>query len=377
MHLTISQPELSRLLQQASRALPGKTTNQLPILKFVHLAAADGAVQVTATDLTTRITATAACEIAEPGVLTVDGALFAEFVRGLPPAVPVTLAQEPSGRATRLTVDAGSSRARFATLPPDDFPTSPERPEDAVPLVIGGQELAAAINAVEKCAAKDDSRPVLAGINIKADGDRLILAAADGFKLGMTETTLPEPVRTPIEVIVPLAGARHLAAIAGEQSSPVELGLTKRASQLDATLFQARVTSSLIEGTFPDVRQIIPRECATTVVLDRLELMSAVRRCGVFAADNNRLLRLTVGDDRLDLWATAAERGDADAELDAVVAGDPLTIKVDGRYVADILASMDSERVEIGLNGPAMALVIRPDRVTTQTYVLMPMTGEN
>jgi DNA polymerase-3 subunit beta len=138
--------------------------------------------------------------------------------------------------------------------------------------------------------------------------------------------------------------------------------------------------SRLIDGTFPDFRQIVPREFATTLEVGRDEFLAAVRRAGFFARDNNDVVRLTATADPdelapgvLQVSATAAERGSSQSQVAAAINGPEGEIAFNSRYLTDVLSILRSGRVMIGMNGPNQAGVVRPLESEHYTYVIMPM----
>jgi DNA polymerase-3 subunit beta len=152
-----------------------------------------------------------------------------------------------------------------------------------------------------------------------------------------------------------------------------------------AKVGETEFLSSLIEGNFPDFRQIVPREFSVRVEVDRDQLVGAVRRASYFARDNNDVIRLAVkaGEQEFDLGtvevsATAAERGNSQSVIDASVSGEGFQVAFNARYLADVLAVLKQPKVMLGLNGPNQAGVVRPVGDDHYSHVIMPMViGSN
>jgi DNA polymerase-3 subunit beta len=233
---------------------------------------------------------------------------------------------------------------------------------------------------VEFAAASDDSRPVLAGVLCRFEEQTLTVAAADGFRLAVREGALAEPVPSRLDVIVPARALRELARIVGDSTESVKLAITPNQSQLLARVGETEFLSRLIEGTFPDFRQIVPREFATRVELGREAFMNAVRRASYFARDNNDVIRVIVrpGDDdvmpgTVEISATAAERGNSQSYVDSSVSGPELQIAFNARYLSDVLGVVKQGQVMLGMNGANQAGIVRPAGSDDYTHVIMPM----
>ncbi len=273
MKVSCLQENLQRALAQVSRAVATKTA--LPVLSNVLLATDDGRLKVAATNLEIGITTWVGASVEEEGRITVDARLLAEFVNTLP-----NDAVQLSSDATRftLTVQCGRDKAAINGIDADDFPVIPSVGDEAYGASVDAQILREMISQVEFAAAADDSRPVLAGVLMRFEGQKLTMAAADGFRLAVREGELAEPVPSRLDVIVPARAIRELARLLGDGSEPVRLAITPNQSQLLARIGETEFLSRLIEGSFPDFRQIIPRDFNTRVELGRDAFLNAVRR---------------------------------------------------------------------------------------------------
>ncbi len=380
MKVTCPQENLQRALSQVSRAVATKTA--LPVLSNVLLVAEEGHLKIAATDLHIGITTRIDAAIAEEGRITVDARLLSEFVNTLPNE-DVELST-PSSRAM-LNVKCGRSTASINGIDADDFPVMPSIKEDAIVIEIEPGQFRELVAQVELAAASDDSRPVLAGVLTRVEGNKITRAAADGFRLAVKEGELPSSGPDKLEAIVPAKALRELARIVGDGSEPVKISITPTQSQLVAEAGKTEFLSSLIEGNFPDFRQIVPREFSVRVEVDRDQLMGAVRRASYFARDNNDVIRLAFkgGEQEFDLGtvevsATAAERGNSQSVIDASVSGEGFQIAFNARYLSDVLAVLKQPKVMLGLNGPNQAGVVRPVGDDHYSHVIMPMViGSN
>lgn len=379
MDATCLQEQLQRALALASRAVAAKTA--LPVLGNVYLKTVDGRLRLAATNLEIGITTFVEASIAEEGEVTVDARLLSEFVNTLPSG-PLRLRVEP-GRFN-LQVESGEGKhaikAGINGLDPDDFPVIPSLDGEAFTAVVDPQSLREMIGLVEFAAASDESRPVLAGVLARFEGDTLTLAAADGFRLAVKQGSLLEPVPEKLDIVLPARAMRELARLLGDRTEPVRLAITPNRSQLLVRVDDTEFMSRLIDGSFPDYRQIVPRDFSTRLEVGRDTLLHAVRRASYFARDNNDVVRLAVSQAEeesepglLEVSANAAERGSSQSFVDAVVRGPETQIAFNARYLVDVLSVLRQGQVTIGMNGSNQAGVVRLPDGDDYAHVIMPM----
>lgn len=381
MRVTCLQETLQHALDQVTRAVATRTS--LPALSNVLLVTDNGRLKIVASDLNIAITTWIGASIEEEGRLAVDARLLSDFVHTLP-AGQVELAS--SGRQTLLTVSSGRDRAEINGIDADDFPEIPVVVDDVESTSIDPASLREMISQVEFAAASDESRPVLAGVLVRIDGDRIVLAAADGFRLAVREGRMSRALLSSIDIIVPARSMRELGRLLGEAKNDVALHVTPNRSQLivhfsgDNGEGEVEFLSRLIEGTFPDYRQIIPGDFSTRVEMGRDALLIAVRRSSFFARDNNDAIRfdvLTTDDDlspgTIEVSANAAERGNSHSFVDASVTGPAVQIAFNARYLNDVLGVIRTGTASLGLNGSNQAGVVRAGDSDDYTHVIMPM----
>lgn len=375
MKVSCLQEQLQRGLGRVSRAVATRST--LPVLSNVLLTTDEGRLRIAATDMAVGVTTWIDASIEEEGALTVDARLLGEFVNTLP-AGDVSLTTD-SVRMS-LTVQSGRDKATINGLDALDFPVLPSVASEGFSVDINAQRLREAITMVEFSAATDESRPVLAGVLTRFDGTTMTMASADGFRMAVIDQELDSPVDGRHDFIVPARAYREFSRIIGDYDESVRLALTPSKTQLVARVGDTEWVSSLISGTFPDVKQIVPKETSTRVDLGRETLLQAVRRSSFFARENNDVVYLTIqpGADELtpgsvEVSATAAERGNSQSFVDASVAGSEMRVAFNSHYLVDVLGVLRTGQVMIGLNGPNAAGIIRGSDDQRCTHVIMPM----
>lgn len=375
MRLSCQQEDLQRALGHVSRAVSRKST--LPVLANVLLAAEAGQLKLAATNLEIAITAWIDAEIEEEGTVTVRSDLLTEFVASLPND---RVSLELDRRTLSVAVECVRSKAHIKGIVAEDFP-SLATIEDTPPTAkIDPAVFRDAVGQVAFAAATDDSRPVLAGVLAEFQEGSLTLAAADGFRLSVRRCDLAEAANENLQVVIPARALQELARIVADQEEPIKLAVTPNRSQLLARAGSIEFLSRLIDGSFPDVRHIIPQTYGTRVVLGRDEFLAAARRANLFAQSNNDVVRIQMkpGDSDLDpgfatISAQAAETGDNEDYLEARVEGPEAQIAFNGRYLTEVLSVMKSAEVALEMTGPNAAGVFKPVGSDDFTHVIMPM----
>ena len=372
MRVSCNQEDLHRGLSAVARAIPARST--LPITQHILFEASDGSILLSATDaetiaITYRITA----DVTEPGSITMPSRLLADFVATLPhEPIKLTLAE----RSRQVSLSCARNTASIGGLDPDDFPPIP--PVDVAGRIeIEAYRLRKAINQTAFAAATEDSRPVLTGVHL-AIGDREIrLAAADGFRLSVHTLTLEQDSEERA-VIVPARSLGELGRLLQEVEGPVTLTFNAAGTQVEFDLGHSKLVAQLIQGTFPNYDQLIPKETATRTEVAVQELARETRIASIFARDGSGIVRLigtpsSVGPGRLQINARAEEIGDNEGEIDAVIDGEEAKIAFNGRYLMDVLQIIDSDRAIIETSSPSSPGVLRPVGDDNFVHVVMPM----
>jgi DNA polymerase-3 subunit beta len=372
--LSCTQENLSHGLGIVGRAVA--TRSPLPVTSNVLLATDDARLKLAATNLDIAITCWVQARVEEDGATTVPARLLGEFVNSLPNDMVHMKLNE---RQRSLNLKCGPFEANVKGIDADEFPPIPPVGSEA-PIVLEPKAFHDAIEQVAFAAATDDSRPVLAGVSMSFDGDRLTLAAADGFRLAVREMTLPEAVGERIDIIVPARAMTELARVMSDEEETLRINVTPNRSQVLFSLANVQLVSRLIEGTFPNYRQIIPAKHTTRVVVSTKEFLGATKIASFFARDSANIVRLqaTPGEElapgKLTVAATAAEVGDTVGGIDAAIEGDEAQIAFNAKYLTDVLSVLNDSQVALEVTTPSSPGVVRPSGDDHgYTHVIMPM----
>jgi DNA polymerase-3 subunit beta len=304
-------------------------------------------------------------DLSGDGSVVLPGRLLVDVVRSLPEG-EIGLELRDSERDVEIT--AGSSAFHLRTLSADDFPAFPAAEGD--PLQLPADPLRETINRVASAASRDEARPVLTGILLKVEGSELTMVATDSYRLAVKRTSLDGPAEE-IEANVPARALRELARLSddgGEEA--VEVNLTR--NQALFKLGNVSLSSRLIDGQFPNYRQLLPDSFEHEVKLDRAELLEVVRRVAQ-VAQRNAALRLAFSSGELVVSAETPDLGDAREAIPVSFDGEPIEIGFNPEFVRDGLESLDSEQLVLKLISPLRPGLIEPADADDFSYLVMPI----
>ena len=372
MRLSCLQENLKKGLDIVNRAVATRTT--LPITQSVLLVAEESRLKLSATNLEIALSCWVGAKVEEDGAMVVPARLLSEFVSGLPND---KLDLTTTGQRNQMELKCARIEARIAGQNPEDFPPIPEVGEGST-WKIDPEVLRKVLSRVVFAAATDESRPVLTGVYTEIEGDTMTLAAADGFRLAVHTLPVSPPAAEKVSVIVPSRAYNELNRLLADQEDPVEVTISAAGTQLMFHLKNADMMSQLIQGTFPNYQQLIPKSYVTRSVVDVAEFLRATRLATVFARDGSGIVRLQMNSNgaepgRVVVSARSEEIGDNVDEIDAVVEGDPAKVAFNSRYLADVLAELGSGQVALETTSPSSPGVFHPIGSDDYTHVVMPM----
>ena len=362
------QENLARGLSVVSRAVSSRST--LPVLANVLLKTEDAGLKLTATNLEIGITYWVPGKIDEDGATTVPAKLLTDLVNSLPAGDRVDL--EVTAGDT-LHVKAGRFQTHIKGIDAEEFPaiqTAGDRPTTRIAQNV----LRRALSEVAFAAASDEARPILTGVLAKFEGDQLTLAAADNYRIAVKTVPILDAVPE-TSVVIPARALNELARVLADVDDPVEVVLAAARNQVLFHLDGVDLVSRLIDGQFPNYQQVMPQTHATRAVLDREELLRAVRPAALIAHESANIVKLQVSSDgEAGITVSAnAEVGDHVGQVEAAVEGDGTTIAFNARYLNDVLSNVTAEQFAIELNGPLSPGVFRPIGDEQYVHVVMPV----
>ena len=372
MKVSCLQENLAKGLSLVSRAVAARST--LPVLGNILLATDNGRLRLSATNLELGITCWVGAKIEEDGSITVPAKTFVDLVNTLPQdKVELDL----NVRTQTLNLVCGRTQAHLKGIDAQEFPLIPCADLDNS-LELNVEDFKEMINQVTFAAATDEARPILTGVLAKIDGGLLRLEAADGFRLAVRTASLSAPAETPVTAVIPARALAELARVVGSDE-PVYMSLPPGRGQVIFHHGNVELVSQLIEGNFPDLSAVIPKNYTTRTVLPTEEFRKACRTSDIFAREAAHTARLKIkpGTEltpgHVSISATSAETGDNVAELDATVDGVPIEIAFNVKYLVDVLNVISTPNVALETSTATSPGIIRPVGRDDFLYVAMPM----
>ena len=363
MKLTCTKDELAEKLQLAGRGVSTRTTVQ--ILAGILLSAADGRLSLSATDMEISLRASLEAQVEDGGAVVVPGRLLVDIVRLLPPG-EVTISHRAEEGVVELV--CGSASYRLNTYAAEDFPRLPEI-EDASAFTVDKEAFVDTIARVSRSASRDESRPVLTGVLVRFEGEKLVMAATDSYRLSVKETALSDSPGREIEAIVPARALGELARIAQGEGETIQVGVQE--NQVVFGVDEVWLTARRIDGQFPNYRQLLPETFEAEVTMPREEFLDVVRRTSVLAQRKSPL-RLRFEDGELTVSAQTQDVGEAHESLPVSYSGEALEIGFNAEFLRDGLESVNDENVRLKLISP-----LRPGLIHGESddflYLIMPI----
>jgi len=373
MKVSCTQENLAKGLSIVGRAVAARST--LPVLGNILIATDQARLKLSATNLEVGINCWIGAKVEQEGATTVPARLLSEFVSSLP-TERVDL--ELITRTQTLNLKCGRFEANIKGIDAQEFPLI-LAPTENDRVRIKPDLLRQMVDQVAFAAATDESRPVLTGVLADISSERLTFAAADGYRLSVSSIALEQGPQQPTNVIIPARALQELRRISGEEENPIEMLIAPNRSQVFFHMSDIDLVSQLVEGTFPDYRQIVPKASSIKATLSTQDFLKAVRMAFIFARDSANVVRLQVipganaGTGRMVITATSSEHGDNISELDIALEGAPLEISFNARYLIDALSVIETAQVLLEMRDLSSPGVLRPVGGSDFMHVIMPM----
>ncbi|GIG30576.1 DNA polymerase III subunit beta [Cellulomonas marina] len=336
---------LAEAVTWTARSLP--TRPPVPVLAGVRIEAdTTGTLQLSSFDYEVSARSQVPADVSEAGTVLVSGRLLAEISRALP-GKPVDVVLE----GTKVTLTCGASRFTLLTMPVEDYPALPALP--ATSGTVDGDELTHAVAQVSVAASRDDTLPLLTGVRVEIEGERVTLLATDRYRLALREMTW-KPARPDLSTVA-LVRARTLSDAAKSLGGggTVTIGLSSGAG-VDLIGFEAggrQTTSLLVDGDYPAVRRLFPDETPIHAVVATHALAEAARRVAL-VAERNTPIRLAFSQGQVVLDAGQGDDAQASEALEATLVGDDITVAFNPQFLQDGLGALSTPFVRLSFTHP-------------------------
>jgi DNA polymerase-3 subunit beta len=360
--LTVNKSNLLEGLQKIQSVVSARTT--LPILSNVLVKAEDAKLQLTTTDLEVSVRCDVAATVTKAGATTLPARRLFGIVRELPSEeIDIEVSEKDEA-----SIRCGSSFFKIFGLSEDEFPPLPE--------FAGGHAYSMDQRALKEmlrmcayAASTDETRYALNGALFSFKGDKLTLVTTDGRRLALVEQEVEFPPEAESDVIVPAKAIAELLRSLPEDETAVKIHTTQ--NQIAFEFEDVLVVSKLIEGTYPNFRQVIPSQCEERVTLERETLLTAVRRVAILTTDKANSIKLSFKPNNLEIAAVTPEVGEAHESMAIKYGGKEISVAFNPEFLMDPLRNIAGDEVHLELTDELSPGVLKCN--TPFLYVLMPM----
>lgn len=364
MKLSCLQENLNKAVTTVSRLVSNKGT--LEILSHILITTEKGLLKLSATNLEMGINYKVGAKIEKEGSITIPARLFSELISQLPDG-KIDLEEKDQ----TLNIKIGEFNSKIKGLSADEFPLIPKIKEKKI-VSINSDDFKEAIQMVFFAAATDETRPVLSGIYFKAEKGKIYLAATDSYRLSEKIITLKGKENPTKEAIVPARTMIELSRILDDPEKEVNIYLDDSQIMFETDDFE--ITSRLIEGKFPDYKQIIPTNLETKATLSKDKFTNVIKVASLFSKETAGSITLNFSSKgKVEVNSAASQYGESDSACEAEVTGKDSEIIFNSKYILDALINLPSGNITLEISGKLNPGVLRKEGDNSYTYVIMPL----
>jgi DNA polymerase III subunit beta len=364
--LSLSANELLTQLQTVTRV--ASTRSAIQALSGVMISAQEGSSpELLATDMEIGLRVPLDAEMASPGAAVLPARLLLDVARSLP-ADQLTLELRTAEQDVELI--SGPATFHLRTLRAEDFPTLPS-PSADTRIALPAEAFVETISRVARSASRDETRPVLTGILMSASGQELRMVATDSYRLSVKQTALEAPLQGSLEANIPARALQELARIA-QQAEGQSLAVSVGQNQVVFELGEIVLSSRMIDGQFPNYRQLLPESVEHELRLSSAEIIGVARRISLLA-QKNAPLRLSFREGELTISAQTPDVGEASEMIPVPFHGEPFEIGFNPEFLRDGLESVESDELVLKLISPLRPGLIESPDSGDFVYLIMPI----
>ncbi|HRK93994.1 MAG TPA: DNA polymerase III subunit beta [Candidatus Saccharibacteria bacterium] len=365
MEVIVTQENLSFALNNTSRVTSTKAG--LPILGNILLRTDKSRLLVAATNLEVAASHRIGAKVTKPGSITIPARLLNEFIQNLPKEQLTLTAKD-----NKLHISSSTSSSTINGSPDDEFPELPTIDDKkAVKYTITASDFKQSVSQTIIAASGDSTRPILTGVYWHSFEKKLYLAATDGYRLAERHIT---GTSSSVNAVIPTSTLQEVLRTLRDET--VELDVLFDETQVTFRLDEVEITSRLIDGNFPDYRQLIPAASETNFTINRTELIRVIKIASLFARESGGGIILNVDSDKntLTINSIASEIGENSSEIPVVSSGQAASVSLNSRYLLDALNVMSSDEISFGFSGKLAPCVIHEiTKSPAYKHIIMPL----
>jgi DNA polymerase-3 subunit beta len=365
MKLECSKDKLKDIVMIAERAT-GKNLS-LPILSAVVLEAGDGQLTVRATNIDLGVELEIPAKVTTPGIVALSATILGGFLSNLTKEDKVSLELINDN----ISISTKTSSTLIKSLPADDFPSIPQVVEGDG-FKIPAKSLINSLKSVVYAAAVSDIRPELSSVYIYQDDGGLTCVATDSFRLAEKKIPIKIKGEEFIPVMIPHKNITELLRVLELINGEVTIQTNK--NQISFYADQVHFTSRLIDGVYPDYKQIMPKEFKTQITIPREEILNALRLTQVFTDRSNQILiKAEPKEKRLEISSRHQDVGENQVILNTNISGDTQEANFNSRYILDVFSVIGSDNIELKFIDRSRPLLIQAAGDSSFRYIVMPI----
>lgn len=363
MKFTVLQQDLLPSLQTVSRSVGVKST--LPVLDNLLLSVEAKKLKIAATNLEIGVIKYVSVDVHSAGEITVPARTLVELISGLGQD---KISLESEGEV--LTLSSGKFKASINGISASEFPAIPLSSDTGISFP---KEAFLTSSQILFAAAVDEGRPVLTGILVDVADERLDFVATDGFRLAHRRLELTK-YKGQFKSLIPKRTFEEVLRIISEEDvEEIKIATSLNQNQVVFNLRDTIVSSRLIEGQFPAWGKIIPEKIVTRALVDKDELLKAIKLAAIFAKNEANIVTLTTKKGMLKLQSHTKEVGSQENEVEGEIEGEELQIAFNTKFILDAISNCPSTQVMMELSGPLSAALIKPVGIEGLEYIVMPV----
>lgn len=364
MKLSLTQENLAKALGTVGRVVSSRSS--LPVLGNVLLQTESNRLKLAATNLEIGVTCWIGSKVEKNGAITVPARLFGEFVSSLPGGNI-----ELSTNDLALHVATPHFESSINGISAEEFPLIPEIKSEPV-LTVPAADFRDGLLQVVPAASLDEARPVLSGVYLYIEESKLVMVATDSYRLAEKKLKLKGKSQGKLSIIVPARTMAELGRILAEADGELKLYLSE--NQIMFQVESVELTSRLIEGQFPNYRQIIPSSIETEIEIETSEFARITRVASLFARENAGGVRLEIeAGGQINVISTASQVGENTSSAECITKGDDGEISLNARYLAEALGVIKDQNISFSVSGKLNPCVIRPLEDPDYLHIIMPL----
>jgi DNA polymerase-3 subunit beta len=363
MKVRVDQDQFSRTLGLVTGVVP--TASSIPVLSNLLLETEGDRLKMSATDLDISVISSVECNVSKAGAIAVAAKRLQEIIREL---AGEEVALEVDG--TRISIACGRSNFKMMGMEKDQFPKIADLSAEER-IAMDGDTLAKMIRRSVYSVARDDTRPVLSGVLWEISDKELAMVGTDGHRLARMGLTGDFGIKQDDGVIVPPKALNQILRLLGPGD---EVGIAIDKAFVGFFVGDTVVYTRRIEGTFPNYKQVIPKNNENILTVSRTGLMSAAKRVSLLADSKTHKIKMHLSEKGVKLSASTPDLGEAEEEVEASYSGEALVMGYNAAYIIDVLKSAESEEMRLELGSAVGATILKPaEEEENESYVCLVM----